>query len=223
MKTERKEIRKFVFTVEGETEKLYFEWLQDTINACEESKYNVSIVAKVQQSPKKYAKTVNAMSTPKITHICDYESNDDVHVNKFKRILSELNEANSTIGKKFRYDLGYSNFTFELWMVLHKNTCNGILTDRTKYLSHINKAYGEHFEVLDHYKRESDFKRCLSKLCIDDVRQAIHRSKRIMDYKVASGERKEQYKGFEYYKENPALTIWKSVEAILQECELLHV
>ena len=222
MKTERKEIRKFAFTVEGETEKWYFEWLQDAINACEESKYKVSIVAKVQQSPKKYAKTVNPMATPKVTHICDYESNDEVHVNKFKGILSELKEANATIGRKFRYNLGYSNFTFELWMVLHKNTCNGTLIDRTQYLSHINRAYGEHFEVLDHYKRENDFKRCLSKLCVDDVRQAINRSKRIMNSKVANGERKEQYRGFEYYKENPALTIWESVDAILRECELIN-
>ena len=223
MAVERKETRKFVFTVEGETEKWYFEWLQNAINACEESKYKVSIIAKVQQSPKKYAKTVNPMATPKVTHICDYESNDEVHVNKFKRILSELKDANTTIGRKFRYGLGYSNFTFELWMVLHKNTCNGSLANRTQYLTHINNAYGENFEVLDHYKREADFKRCLSKLCIADVRQAIRRSKRIMETKAANGERKEQYKGFEYYKENPALTVWESVEAILRECELLNI
>ncbi len=221
MATERKENRRYDFTVEGETEKWYFEWLQEKINACNNSKYRVSLVAKVQQSPKKHSKTVNPLSTPVVTHICDYESNDDIHVTKFKNILTELKEANSTIGRKFKYKLGYSNFTFELWMVLHKQICNGILTNRTQYLSHINRAYGERFENLDQYKHEDDFKRCLSKLTIDNVKEAIDRSKRIMDIKESNGEHQEQYKGFKYYKDNPALTIWESVEQILLECELI--
>ena len=221
MATEKKENRRYVFTVEGETEQWYFEWLQEQINACVESKFTVSIVPKVQQSPKKYSKTVNPISTPKVTHICDYESNDEVHVTKFKNILSELKDANSTIGRKFKYSLGYSNFTFELWIVLHKQICNGTLTTRTQYLPHINRAFGENFENLDQYKHENDFKRCLSKLSLDDVKVAIKRSKNIMETKATNGERQEQYKGFKYYKENPSLTIWESVEAILSECELV--
>lgn len=221
MAIEKKENRRYVFTVEGETEQWYFEWLQAQINACDESKYTVSIVPKVQQSPKKYSKTVNPIATPKVTHICDYESNDEVHVTKFQNILSELKEANSTIGRKFKYSLGYSNFTFELWIVLHKQICNGILTNRTQYLSHINRAYNEKFENLDQYKHEDNFKRCLAKLNLDNVRAAIERSKSIMDTKAANREHQEQYKGFTYYKGNPALTVWESVEAILCECELL--
>lgn len=220
MVNEKKENRRYVFTVEGETEQWYFKWLEEQINACDDSKFTVSIVAKVQQSPKKYSKTVNPLATPKVTHICDYESNDEVHVTKFKNILSELKEANSTIGRKFKYSLGYSNFTFELWVVLHKQICNGNLTNRTQYLSHINRAYGEKFENLDQYKHKDNFKRCLSKLTIDNVRDAIIRSQNIMNTKVANGEYLEEYKGFKYYKENPALTIWESVEAILCECEL---
>ena len=222
MATDKKENRRYVFTVEGETEQWYLEWLQEQINACDKSKFTVSIVAKVQQSPKKYAKTVNPISTPQVTHICDYESNDDVHVVKFKNILSELKEANFTKGRKFKYVLNYSNFTFELWIVLHKQICNGVLTNRTQYLQHINKWYEEKFENLDQYKHEDNFKRCLSKLTIDNVREAIKRAKNIMNIKESNGEHEEQYKGFTYYKENPSLTIWKSVEEILRECELLE-
>jgi len=144
-----------------------------------------------------------------------------MHITKFKNILSELKEANSTIGRKFKYSLGYSNYTFELWIVLHKQICNGILTNRTQYLPYINRAYNEKFENLEQYKHEDNFKRCLSKLSFDDVRSAIKRSKSIMNTKVNNKECQEQYKGFKYYKENPALTIWESVEAILCECELL--
>ena len=56
------------------------------------------------------------------------ESNDPVHVDKFKRILSEMNEAKKQ--KKITYMLGYSNFTFELWMVLHKQDCNSSFNHR---------------------------------------------------------------------------------------------
>lgn len=221
MATERKENRKYVFTVEGETEQWYFEWLKAEINACPESRYNVSIVAKVQQSPKKYAKTVNPMATPRVTHICDYESNEAVHVTKFQNILSELKASNSITGRKFKYVLGYSNFTFELWMVLHKQTCNGRLNHRSQYLSHINRAYQEHFESLDQYKHEANFKRCLSKLSLDDVRAAIDRASRLMSNKAAN-ENMVQYRGFSYYTENPALTIWEPVKEILNECGLLY-
>lgn len=195
--------------------------MQEQLNACDKSKYTVNIVAKVQQSPKKYSKTVNPIATPKVTHICDYESNDNEHITKFQRILSELKEANSTIGRQFKYSLGYSNFTFELWIVLHKQTCNGSLENRTQYLPYINRAYNEGFQKPEQYKQEDNFKRCLSQLTLDNVRDAISRAKSIMNAKEVNGERIEQYKGFAYYKENPALTIWESVEAILRECALL--
>ena len=88
-------------------------------------------------------------------------------------------------------------------------------------MSHINRAYGEKFENLDQYKHEDNFKRCLSKITIDNVKNAIIRSRNIMNTKISNGERLEEYKGFKYYKDNPALTIWESVEAILYECNLL--
>ena len=58
--------------------------------------------------------------------------------------------------KKIKYALGYSNFTFELWMILHKRDCNGSLTDRRQYLNPINQAFGEKFENLDQYKHEDN-------------------------------------------------------------------
>ena len=69
MAIERKETKKYVFTVEGETEHWYFDWLQNEINSREKSLYNVTIISEVQQSPRKYAKKVNPLATPIITHI----------------------------------------------------------------------------------------------------------------------------------------------------------
>ena len=52
--SEKLETKKFVFTVEGETEQWYLQWLANKINTCENRRYNVSIDVKVEQSPKKY-------------------------------------------------------------------------------------------------------------------------------------------------------------------------
>ena len=74
------ETKRFVLTVEGETEQWYFTWLRDQINTVPNRAYNASIEAKVEQSPKKIYKGLNAKTTPNVYHICDIESNEQVHV-----------------------------------------------------------------------------------------------------------------------------------------------
>lgn len=214
--SEKLETKKFVFTVEGETEQWYLYWLRDQINRCEHRSFDAAIDARVQQSPKKFYKTVNVKTTPEVFHICDVESNETVHVEKFQRILSEMKEARTQ--KRITYRLGYSNFTFELWMVLHKRNCNGPLTHRRQYLDPINRAYGENFENLDHYKHEDEFKRCRSKLTLDDVKEAIRRADFITANNEADGKALIRYKGYSYYRDNPALSIQDAVRMILAEC-----
>ena len=218
MKSEKLEIKKFTLTVEGETEMWYFNWLQDQINASPERKYNVSIDAKKQQSPKKFFKGLNAKTTPKVIHICDVESNEPVHVDKFQKILSEMKEAKTQ--KKITYELGYSNFAFELWMVLHKRDCNGPLSHRKQYLGPICQAFGEKFEDLDHYKQEDAFQRCLKKLTINDVRAAIHRADVITAQNEKDQNKLIRFKGYAYYPENPSLSVYEAVQMILTECGL---
>lgn len=111
------ETKKYALTVEGETEKWYFLWLKDRINEYEARTYNASIVPKVQQSPRSFYKGTNRKITPEAFHICDVESEESCHIDRFHRILKEMKEAKTL--KNISYHLGYSNFTFELWMILH--------------------------------------------------------------------------------------------------------
>lgn len=213
-----KETKKYTFTVEGETEKWYFNWLEKQINACEDAEYKVSIVAKVNKSPSKFVKSQTSFSTPSIVHICDVESNEPEHKKEFLDILDQIDGANK-LGKKIKYDIGYSNFTFELWIALHRVNCNGPITHRSQYIGHINRAFGEKFEDLAHYKKEDNFKRCLSKLTLNDVKMAIGRAERIMlDNESDPGKKVVIYKKFKYYEENPSLTVWKYVKVILDAC-----
>ena len=90
------ETRKYVLTVEGETEKWYFLWLNEEINKTEYRKYNVSIVPKVEQSPRNFYKGINTKTTPEVFHICDVENTDKYHIDKFENILKEMSEAKKT-------------------------------------------------------------------------------------------------------------------------------
>lgn len=214
--SEKLETKKFIFTVEGETEQWYLYWLRDQINKCENRSFNAAIDVKVQKSPKKFYKTVNAKTTPEVYHICDVESNKPEHQKKFQNILSEMKEAR--MQKNIKYRLGYSNFTFELWMILHKQNCNGPMNHRKEYLAPINRAFGENFLSLDQYKCEGEFKRCLGKLSLDDVKEAIRRADVITSNNEADGKRRIAYKGYSYYRDNPALSIQGAVKWILTEC-----
>lgn len=120
------------------------------------------------------------------------------HVNQFRSLLDRMKQVQSS-GKTIKYQLGYSNFTFELWMVLHKADCGGSLSDRNQYLSHINRANNEQFESLVQYKQENNFSKILSKLTLDDVKQAILRSKAIMQRNEENGYTLQRYKGYSYY------------------------
>ena len=209
--------QKYYFSVEGETEQWYLEWLEDEINNTPEAKYRVSIDAKIQKNPLKRAKTISALSKIEITHMCDCESNGEVHTTQFKDTLDLLKKTKD-LGKQITYSLGYSNFTFELWMVLHKTTCNGPLSHRRQYLTSINRAYDENFENMDQYKHEDNFRRILRKLSLSDVKLAVSRAKAIMQDKENGGYVLQQYKGYQYYTENPSLSIWQYIDRILTVC-----
>ena len=95
---ERLETLKYTFSVEGETERWYLEWLQNQVNSCSERKRNVSILGRVCQNPMKFAKIVNSKSTPSAVHLCDMESNEKEYEIRFRSVLDELKMAR--VGRK---------------------------------------------------------------------------------------------------------------------------
>lgn len=215
----RKETRKYYFSVEGETEKWYLEWLQKMINSIPESRYNVKLDAKIQKNPLSRVKGMTLLERTEITHIFDKESEDDIHTKQFQETLDRM-QAAEQLGKDICYKLGYSNFTFELWMILHKTDCNGAKTNRKQYLTDLNKAYGEKFEDLKEYKRENDFKRILKQLTLKDVNSAVKRAEAIKKRNEERGYTLQKYKDYHFYKENPSLSVWEVVNKILKECML---
>lgn len=145
----------YYFSVEGETEQWYLKWLQDVINDTEESAYKVSFDCPVQKNPYKRAKTFIVLKTENkkvdIYHLSDYESDEPIHVQQFTETMDNMKKANEA-GKYINYKFGYSNLTFDLWIILHKADCNGAVSHRKNYIAPINRAYEESFESMDEYK-----------------------------------------------------------------------
>ncbi|MCD1261313.1 RloB domain-containing protein [Paenibacillus athensensis] len=218
--TKMKETQRFYFSVEGECEAWYLEALQKLINEEHSAAYKVSFDTKIEKNPYKRAKAMSLLSKREITHWCDYEDGDAENTTKFMHTLDLLKKT-STLGKQIDYKLGYSNFTFELWMVLHKMDCNAAYAHRRQYLQPINRAYGEKFAELKEYKNETNFKRVLGKITLDDVQQAVERARSLMQRHEQNGIKQYEYKGYRYYKDNPSLTVWESVHTILQKCRLV--
>ena len=212
----RKMNARYYFTVEGETEKWYLEWLRDAINADPRSKVKVVCSPKVQKNPVKWAKAkTNLDQSAQVFHVFDFEDEEPIHVKAFKDTLANMKKAGS-LGRGFRYVSAYSNLTFELWMVLHKGDCPA-LAHRRQYLKPINDLYGEHFESLDEYKHEANFKRVLGKLTVDDAVTAVGRAETLAKRAEEHGLRKAQHCGYSYYLDNPATDLWIPVKQMLEE------
>lgn len=216
----RKSTKKYYFSVEGETEQWYLKWLQDRINEKEEATYKVSLDCPIQKNPLKRAKSLVVTGKTEVWHISDYESDEPIHVKEFIETMDNMKAAKS-LGKQISYQFGYSNLTFDLWIVLHMGDCNGSISHRKNYLAPLNRAYDEHFENMDEYKHEANFKRCLGKLQLSNVIDAVNRAKTIMQNNQNNGYTLQQYKGYKYYKENPSLAIWEVIEKILKDCGLI--
>ena len=208
----KKICNKYYLSVEGETEKWYFEHLQELINNNKEIPYNVKFDIKINKSIISRAKSITAVYETQVFHICDYESNDAVHIEQFDRVLKELKDVEK-LNKRLNYKLGYCNFSFDLWIILHKKQQIGAITHRRQYVRGINDAYEENFQFIDDYKEEKNFKRILSKITLEDVIMAINNGNEIRKNNEQNAKDKcRMYGNFTYYIDNPDMTINECIE-----------
>lgn len=220
MMAKLKSTNKYYFSVEGETEQWYLKWIQDKINGTPESAFNVSLDCPVQKNPLKRAKSIVVTGKTEIYHLSDYESDEPIHVREFSEVMDNMKKAKG-LGKQIDYKFGYTNLTFDLWIILHKTDCFGSFIHRNQYLAPINRAFNETFESMDEYKHEKNFKRILNTFSLQDVIAALNRAKFILQRNLENGYVLQEYKGYNYFKENPSLAIWEVIEKILKKCELI--
>ena len=67
-------------------------------------------------------KSLSILHETEITHVFDRESKEGKHIKQFRNTLDAMKGAEEE-DKAIKYQLGYTNFTFEFWMILHKADC----------------------------------------------------------------------------------------------------
>lgn len=219
-----KQNKLYYFSVEGYNEKWYFKHLQKLINNSDESKYNVQFDIKIDRSPLSRKKSINVpvFSGQKLRlfHIVDYESNDPEHVKQFSGLLDELSEIRKKY-KAYNYKLGYSNFAFELWLILHKSGNIHQVQDRSRYIDQINSLYNTNFQKMKSNKNQKTFERLLEQIGLEEVKRALANAEKVRKYQEDIGNRLMELKGFKYYRDNPDITVNECVKKIFDDCSLI--
>ena len=161
----------------------------------------------MQKDPVSYGKKLTVREKTIVWHMSDIEGTSREHIQAVEGTLTRLKDVKK-LGKDIVYKWGYSNLSFDLWMILHKQNCNAALAGVNNYLSHINNAFGAQFESMKKYKEEAYFKRCLEQLQLKDVVTAILRAKTIMQRNERDIYPLTRFKGYAYYLHNPSLELW---------------
>ncbi|MDR0645441.1 MAG: RloB family protein [Elusimicrobiota bacterium] len=214
--------QQFHISVEGDTEALYFEHLQKLVNECEDMEYKLKLIIK-KINPISFIKNIvsTQMRSIRAFHIFDYEGNTKEYIGNFENIVKKINEANELKKDGIEYyKIGYSNLSFELWILLHKINLTSPISTKDNYLFHINKNFAPHQKVkhISDYKQKRYFERqILSKIKLSDVLMAIEFAKEI-ETKNYLDKKCKEIADFKFYPDNPDLTVHKCVEEILISC-----
>lgn len=216
----KKEFRQFNMSVEGvNCEKMYFEHLAKLINCSGRNKYNLRISPKVM-SPLQYAKrnACKIQNKALYFHVQDIEDyyNDELR-KKFYVMIDEMRDAEEMFG--ICYQLGYSNYTFELWILLHVADMNFDVINRSSYLKQVNQYFNRNYKSLKEFKSKAEFQRILDEfITLDSVFQAINRAGKIVESNDAKNKAKNNYKNIVFYRDNPDVTVHKIVQTIFDGC-----
>lgn len=214
----KKITNKYYFSTEGETEKWYLQHLEKLINNEAASVCNVSFYVK-KSNPISYVKGINVLKKTPVYHVFDVESNQEDDIKSFENMLGCMRKAEG-LGRTIVYENGYSNLTFELWLILHKIDCNCV-NNKSNYLNLINKAFHLHCSGLTEYKEEKFFKdKVLSKITLDDVKNAVKRADEIMKQNKQN-KVLQFFKKYSWYKDNPATELGNIIGKILKQCGLI--
>lgn len=217
---------KYFISCEGETERWYLEWLQKEINKDDRTKQKVEFVFK-NIMPSSFAKSNNntftkgMISGSTFCRIQDIEDYSPCHINKFHALL-ESNKKAKQLFKNFNFFIGYSNFTFEVWIISHKEQVRTV-TDRCQYYKQINSAYGKNFLDNDDYKHKKNFDSVLKMLSLDDViNNALPECSRFKTLNYQNNRKLvlSMY-GFRYILSDPDTTLDEFIKLVLHNAGII--
>lgn len=194
----------FYFLVEGQTEKWYLEWLAKQITAASDLFWADFRIA-TPVTPDSFVRRMHPPPYSPVYVLLDFESTDPAHEKRFFAQLRAMRGISARCGLDFQ--LGYANYAFELWLILHKIPFTRPIAHRKDYLRPINQAFGTSFQSMPNYKKERNFRRLLQKLSMDDVCRAVARAGEIRERNARDHFPLLTFEGYQYYRHNPSLSV----------------
>ena len=211
----------YYFTVEGETEREYLRWLEMQINQSNKASIPVKFDILVTNSVQKRLKTLPINKSVVVYHFCDMESLSEYHKNHFLDIIDKLYKA-SQDPRILEYKLGYSNQSFELWLLLHKTEAYSSSYHRKNYFRDLEKVFNLNLRGTQDFKRKKNIISLLKQLSLDDVIHAINREKEIKRHNELNNYCEVNRHNYHFYWENPSSSIGSCIEEILIENNILE-
>lgn len=196
--------RTLYFLVEGETEKWYLEWLAEQLTAASDCFWADFRIGS-HMAPDSFAKRMQPPLHSCVYTLLDFESTDPAHEARFFAQLREMRHTGARRGIDFR--LGYANYAFELWLILHRMPFTRPVVHRKDYLRPINQAFGTSFQSMPNYKKEKNFRRLLRKISLSDVSEAISRAGQIRKRNEHNQCPLLTFEGYTYYRQDPSLSV----------------
>ena len=152
-------------------ERLYFDRIAQLINNVEErtqdlvfdyaEPYGGNPKCVVERTIEKSIGKENKMS------VFDYDGKET----KYEQAIDLANENHIV--------LGYSNYCFDLWLVLHKKEYDGTVQNQDGYADVLRSVYG--LEPDANIKKEKRVRQIVDQIDLQDVKLAIHRAESIAD------------------------------------------
>lgn len=214
--------QQYYFLVEGECEERYLRRLQKLINERQDIGQKVSFDIKRGVTMTSMVKNLSPWVKTTIVEVMDYEGSSQSDQQTFVHALDDMEKA-SHLKPGVKCVLGYSNLTFELWILLHKMDCRRTLDNKKQYLDLLNKAYKSEFETLSKFKQEKNFKKILESITLEEVKDAIKKAEAIRKQNEQDSIPTIYKKKFKYFKKNPDCSLQEFIRKILEDCGLMDM
>jgi len=163
------------FSVEGQTEKQYLFWLEKQINNYPNKIKRVAFNPQIKSPCKMVKSTTTLAKINNFYNVIDIEGQDGSSITEFENKLSNMRKAEKS-KKGIKYNLCYSNLSFELWILLHKCDMNYYCNSKSEYLRKINSIFSLNCQNHKELTTESNIDFLLSKLDLSNVINAIKRA-----------------------------------------------
>lgn len=192
-------------------ERLYFNKVQNLVNSIETREYDLQFdfAEPFGGDPKCVVQRVVTKSIGK-QNKCAVFDYDGKQV-KYEEAI-DLAMAN-------QITLGYTNYCFDLWLILHKEDYSKSVNSQDDYAGKLRQIYGLEENV--NIKKKERVKLILEQINIEDIKNAIFRAERIASDNLAK-EANKTPQGYKYY-DNPDTQMHSMLKSIFQKVGVVKI